>query len=83
MGMVTTTSPSFTPAAISAKRSASVPLLTPMEKRVSQNSAKSFSNPSTAGPPIKPAVRSAERKTLDELLFQLDVRSHQIKKRNF
>ena len=55
-GTVTTVSPGFTPAAISANRSASVPLPTPTQCRAPQNSAKSRSNPSTIGPPMNPAV---------------------------
>ena len=58
-GTVTTTSPDFTPAAMSANRSASVPLLTAAEHFASQKSAKAFSKSSTIGPPMKPAVRKA------------------------
>src|SRR5271154_591136 len=54
---VTTVSPCFTPAAIKAKRTASVPLASPTQYRVSQNLANSRSNSSTIGPPTKPAVR--------------------------
>src|SRR6266576_3910347 len=55
-GTVTTMSPGATPAAIKAKRSASVPLLTPTQNCASQNSANSRSNSSTIGPPMNPAV---------------------------
>ena len=55
-GVVTAMSPRCTPAAISAKRSASVPLATPTQNRDSQNSAKSRSNSSTTVPPTNPAV---------------------------
>src|ERR1700730_16483326 len=55
-GTVTTISPGFTPAAMKANRSASVPLLTPTQCFVSQNFANSRSNSSTIRPPIKPAV---------------------------
>src|SRR5437870_6612389 len=63
LGTVTTMSPGATPAAISANRSASVPLPTPMQCFVSVNFAKSSSNFSTIGPPTNPAVSSAALKT--------------------
>src|SRR5688572_7082242 len=62
-GTVTTVSPGRTPAAISAKRNASVPLATPTACRTSQKSANSRSNSSTIEPPTNPAVLSARRKT--------------------
>jgi hypothetical protein len=62
-GTVTTVSPGRTPAARSANRSASVPLPTPTASRVPVNSANSRSKPSTIGPPMNPAVRSADRNT--------------------
>src|SRR5580704_40029 len=55
-GTVRTISPAWIPAAIKAKRSASVPLFTPTQYFASQYSANSFSRPSTSGPPMKPAV---------------------------
>ena len=62
-GTVTTVSPGWTPAAINASRSASVPLLMPTQNRVSQNSAKARSNSFTMGPPMKLAVSSAASRT--------------------
>ena len=62
-GTVTAMSPSPMPAAISANRSASVPLPTPIHWDTSQNAANSRSNASTIGPPINPAVSRAELKT--------------------
>ena len=56
--------PGLTPAAISAKRSASVPLPTPTQWLTSQNSANAFSKSCTAFPPMNAAVRSAVRKTV-------------------
>ena len=55
-GTVTTMSPGCTPAAVSAKRTASVPLATPTQYFESQYAANSFSKFSTIGPPTKPAV---------------------------
>ena len=48
----------YTPAAINAKRNASVPLLTPTQYFVLLKAANSRSNPSTIGPPMKPALRT-------------------------
>src|SRR5438128_491253 len=62
-GTVTTVSPSWTPAATRAKRSASVPLATPTQTFDSQNSEKSRSNSCTTGPPMNPAVSRAVSKT--------------------
>src|SRR3972149_5549792 len=62
-GTVTTVSPRWTPAAMSAKRRASVPLAMPTQKRDSQNWAKSRSNSWTMGPPMNPAVSRAALKT--------------------
>ena len=62
-GTVSTVSPGCTPAAISAKRKASVPLPTPTQCGVSQNSANSTSKSSTIGPPMNRAVPSAARNT--------------------
>ena len=70
------------PAAISANRRASVPLLTPTACRTSQNSAKSFSKSSTIGPPMNPAVLSALAKDRCQFLFEFHMRSDQIEKRN-
>src|SRR6267378_265572 len=58
-GTVITISPRSMPAAMKAKRSASVPLFTPTQNFVSQNRAKSRSNSSTVGPPMKPALLNA------------------------
>ena len=63
LGTVTTKSPCPIPAAMSAKRSASVPLLTPTQSLTPQNAANSFSKESIIGPPINPAVSSAAVKT--------------------
>ena len=52
---VTTVSPGFTPEAMSANLRASVPLPTPAQCSAPQKRAKFFSNPSTAGPPMKAA----------------------------
>ena len=62
-GTVTTVSPGSTPAAISARRRASVPFAIPTQNRDSQNAAKSRSKSRTIGPPMKPAVSSAVSKT--------------------
>src|ERR1035438_3386205 len=61
-GTVSTTSPGRTPEAIKAKRSASVPLLTPTQWPESQKVANAFSNSSTIDPPTKLAVRNPLRK---------------------
>ena len=58
---VTTASPGPTPAAMSAKRTASVPLPSPTQNLVPQYSANSRSNASTSGPPMKAADRIALR----------------------
>ena len=50
-----------TPAAISANRTASVPLATPTQYFVPQYSANSRSKPSTCGPPMNAAERTASR----------------------
>ena len=68
-GTVMTASPAATPAAESANLSASVPLPTPTQKRVSQNAANSRSKPSTIGPPMKPAVLSASWKAATSSSF--------------
>ncbi len=52
-GTVTTVSPLPMPAAIRAKRRASVPLPTPTQCSVPQKAANSFSKPSTSSPPMK------------------------------
>src|ERR1700722_9090111 len=62
-GTVNTTSPVCTPEAIIAKRNASVPLLMAIEWLVPQKAANAFSNSSTIGPPMKPAVSRAWRNT--------------------
>src|SRR2546425_6701390 len=62
-GTVTTVSPGCTPAAIRANRKASVPLPTPMQHCVPQNSANSRSKSSTILPPTNPAVFRALLKT--------------------
>src|ERR1017187_2243536 len=54
--------PGRTPEAIKAKRSASVPLLTPTQWPASQKVANAFSNSSTIDPPTKLAVRNPLRK---------------------
>src|SRR6267143_3725275 len=58
-GTVITISPDSMPAAIKAKRNASVPLFTPTQNFASQNRANSRSNSSTIGPPMKPALLKA------------------------
>ena len=63
LGTVSTVSPGCTPAAISAKRKASVPLPTPTQCGVSQNSANSDSKSSTIGPPMNRALPSVARNT--------------------
>src|SRR5690242_20996687 len=63
LGAVSTASPGPMPAASRAKRRASVPLLTPMQCCVPQNSAKAVSNCSSMGPLVKAAVLSAWRTT--------------------
>src|SRR6185437_16263063 len=59
LGTVITACPAPIPAASKAKRRASVPLLTPMQWRVPQNSAKPFSNCSSMGPLVNTAVLKA------------------------
>ena len=59
-----------TPAAVNANRSASVPLFTPTQYFASQNSANSRSNPSTAGPPMNPAVCKSRLENLHQ--FRLE-----------
>src|SRR5882762_677761 len=58
-GTLITISPGSTPAAMKAKRRASVPLFTPTQNFASQNRANSRSNSSTMGPPMKPALLNA------------------------
>src|SRR5574337_610213 len=59
-GTVRTVSPRFTPDAMSANLSASVPLPTATECFVLQWSAKSLSNVSTGGPPMNlPSLRAS------------------------
>src|SRR5882762_10372817 len=58
-GTVITISPRSMPAAMKAKRSASVPLFTPTQNFASQNRANSRSNSSTMGPPMKQALLNA------------------------
>src|SRR3972149_12174274 len=60
---VRTVSPFLTPAAINANLKASVPLPTPIQYLAAQKEAKSFSKPSTAGPPINLPVLRASLKT--------------------
>src|SRR5579862_3945568 len=62
-GTETTTSPSFTPAAVRANHNASVPLLTATECPASQKAANAFSKYSTIGPPMKPAERMTDWNT--------------------
>ena len=62
-GTVTTVSRGWTPAAIRANRNASVPLPTPIEWRVPQNSANSRSKLSTSDPPMNAAARNAALNT--------------------
>src|SRR4030067_446388 len=63
LGTVITVSPCLTPAAIRANLSASVPLATPIQYCASQKAAKSFSKPSTLGPPMNLPVLKASLKT--------------------
>src|ERR1035441_10643191 len=68
-GTVNTMAPGPMPAAIRAKRRASVPLPTPTQCWVVQYAAKSRSNSSTMGPPMNPAVSRARLKTADSSSF--------------
>ena len=81
-GTVTTMSPGPIPAAISAKRSASVPLPTPTQYFASQNAANSRSNSSTMRPADEAGSAPALAEIRGQLLLQLHMRRHQVKKRN-
>src|ERR1035437_4795209 len=79
-GTVTTTSPGCTPAAMRAKRNASVPLPTPTQCDVSQKAAKAFSNCCTIGPPMKVPVLRACRNTATSSFSR--TRCREIRSRN-
>ena len=78
LGTVTTASPGPTPAAMRAKRRASVPEPTPMQYRLSQKAANSSSKPATWGPPMNmPAamasVTAGTTSDLDLFVLGLEV----------
>ena len=73
-GTVTIISPCPIPAAMKAKRSASVPLFTPTQYLLSQYAANSFSKSSTIGPPMNPALLKAFSTTASSSAFEFLVR---------
>ena len=66
-----TSSPGPTPAACRARRTASVPELTPAQKPAPQNSAKAASNAAHSGPMVYAARESTDSNTSCELVVQL------------
>ena len=79
---VTTASPGPTPAAISANRTASVPLATPTQYFVPQKAANSRSNASTCGAANEAGAAHGLAEGVDELLFELAMGGDQIEERN-